>query len=227
MFCASRYNEYTRGISSGGSSLDMAFRTWMIPEELTRPVNIAAPRGMLGLGVDTNAVTERLTVAGNATITGRVAAASATFSGPVQASSANFAGSVQAASFSGAADGLTGVPKIRAAGLLPNKSSIKLEIPHYVLFTLQLSSGWPDSGGLAHILGFENQNRVAVTYTAYNGDGTSTYGGTGAHESTTNILVQFGNSSYRFTVRCPGEIDPPHNIVLEAQGVELLYRLIY
>jgi hypothetical protein len=112
-------------------------------------------------------------------------------------------------------------------GTVPAGSSVKIEIPHYTLWTLQLSSGWPHKGGVAFVQGFENDRWIAITYVKYNGDGTFNYGGEEGHESSTTTLLQFGSGAYIYTVKCPGEDTGPHNLVLTAAGVGLKYRLIY
>ncbi|MBN1667698.1 MAG: hypothetical protein JW862_11445 [Anaerolineales bacterium] len=61
-------------------------------------------------------------------------------------------------------------------GTLDDGGTLTIVIPHYYPFTLQLASGWPDYGGLAFIMGFENDRDIAVTYILYNGDGTSELG---------------------------------------------------
>ncbi len=113
-------------------------------------------------------------------------------------------------------------------GIVPSNGSVTIEIPHYTPFTLHLASGWPDFGGVAFVQGFENDRNVAITYIAYNGDGTSSYGGAECHEGDTTTLLTFGSGALIYTVRCPGEADGPHNLVLTATGVvELRYTLIY
>jgi hypothetical protein len=102
-----------------------------------------------------------------------------------------------------------------------------IEIPHWYPFTIQLASGWPDYGGVAFITGMENDYYIAITYVAYNGDGTSATGGAECYEGNTTLLLQFGSSSYVYRVRCPGEFSGAHNLVLEATGVELRYKVIY
>lgn len=89
-------DRYTRGISSGDPDEDLMFQTWVISSESEQPVVVSAPMAMLGLGVDTNGVTERLTVAGNIVASGSATAASGSFSGVVHA-----------ASFTGNGTGLT------------------------------------------------------------------------------------------------------------------------
>jgi hypothetical protein len=118
-------------------------------------------------------------------------------------------------------------PRKYYEGTLSANTTTSIDIPHYTLFTLQLSSGWPGDGGLAFILGFENDSKIGITYTKYNGDGTGAAGGAEGDEGTTTTLVQFGQGSYIYKVKCPGETNSPHNLVLTATGVELRYRLIY
>ena len=112
-------------------------------------------------------------------------------------------------------------------GTLLAGGSVTLKIPHYTLWTLQLSSGWPQSGGVCFVQGFENDWWIGVTYIKYNGDGTSAVGGTEGYEGDPTVLASFGNGGYSYIVRCPDEIVGDHNIVLTAAGVELKYRLIY
>jgi hypothetical protein len=112
-------------------------------------------------------------------------------------------------------------------GYLAAGSIVTIEIPHYTLFTLQLSSGWPHKGGLAFVQGFENDRWIAITYVKYDGDGTAEFGGAECHEGSTTTLLQFGSGTYIYTVKCPGEATGRHNLVLTAAGVGLKYRLIY
>jgi hypothetical protein len=104
-----------------------------------------------------------------------------------------------------------------------------IEIPHWYPFTLQLGSGWPDVGGVAFVTGMENDYQVGVTYIAYNGNGTSSTGGAECGEASSTVLLQFGNGSYVYQLKCPGESAGAHNLVLVATGssVELRYKLIY
>jgi hypothetical protein len=104
-----------------------------------------------------------------------------------------------------------------------------IEIPHWYPFTLQLASGWPDVGGVAFVTGMENDHYVAITYVAYNGDGTSITGGGECGEANNTVLLTFGSGSYVYQLRCPGEANDPHNLVLVATnaGVELRYKLVY
>ncbi len=112
--------------------------------------------------------------------------------------------------------------------LYPSGGSVTIEIPHWTPFTLHLASGWPNVGGVAFVQGFENDYYVAITYIAYNGDGPISYGGAECYEGNTTTLLTFGTGGYIYTVRCPGEISDPHNLVLTATGeVELRYSLMY
>lgn len=108
-------------------------------------------------------------------------------------------------------------------------TSVIIEIPNWYPFTLQLGSGWPGEGGVAFVTGMENDRVIAITYIAYNGDGTSQSGGAECVESTTTTLLTFGNGNYTYQVKCPGEASGAHNLVLSANalGVELRYKLIY
>jgi len=112
-------------------------------------------------------------------------------------------------------------------GTVPAGQSVTIEIPHYTPFTLHLGSGWPHFGGVAFVQGFENDSYVAITYIAYNGDGTSSYGGAECYEGNPTTLLTFGNGGYIYTVQCPGEASGPHNLVLTATGLELRYTLMY
>jgi hypothetical protein len=102
-----------------------------------------------------------------------------------------------------------------------------IEIPNWYPFTLQLASGWPDSGGVAFVTGMENDRNIAITYVAYNGDGTSQYGGAECYEASNTVLLTFGNGSYTYQLKCPNEAAGLHNLVLTASGVELRYKVIY
>jgi hypothetical protein len=133
------------------------------------------------------------------------------------------------------ADKLDGVhassfKQIRTEGTIGmGGGTVSLTIPHYTLWTLELSSGWPYEGGVCFVQGFENDREIGVTYTKYNGDGTSGSGGAEGHEGNNTILVSFGSGNHSYSVRCPGEDTGDHNIKLTASGtsVELKYRLLY
>jgi hypothetical protein len=118
--------------------------------------------------------------------------------------------------------------QVREQGYLAAGSTTNIVIPHYRFFTLQLACGIAAQYGMADVSGFENDRWVTVTYTLYNGDGTSDYGGNAAWENSTNNLVTFGRSSNFFYVNMPNEASGDHNLELSAQGsYELLYRLLY
>lgn len=121
--------------------------------------------------------------------------------------------------------------QIRYDGYLPEGNSITLIIPHWVPWTLQLSSGNPEHFGLCVVQGFENDRWIGVTYVKYNGDGTSAAGGAEGHENSNTILATFGSSGVNYTVQCPNEDAGDHNIKLNTDpgglGVGLRYRLIY
>jgi hypothetical protein len=104
-----------------------------------------------------------------------------------------------------------------------------IEIPNWYPFTIQMASGWPDVGGVAFVTGMENDDFVAITYVAYNGDGTSITGGAECGEASNSVLLQFGSGNYVYQLRCPGESSDPHNLVLVATNswVELRYKLVY
>jgi len=79
------------------------------------------------------------------------------------------------------------------------------------------------------VTGFENDYQIGVVYSAYNGDGTTTFSGGEGAESSSVTLVTFGSGSSVYTVECPDESLGDHNLVLRAPtgSEELRYRLIY
>lgn len=129
-------------------------------------------------------------------------------------------------------DGVHGgaMMQIRTEGTVPAGGTLTLIIPHYRPWTLHLSCGWPESGGLALVHGFENDRFIGVVYMKYNGDGTAAIAGAEGAENSNTVLVTFGSGAYSpYRVLCPNEAAGDHNIVLSAPatGVELYYRLSY
>ncbi len=102
-------------------------------------------------------------------------------------------------------------------------------IPHYTSWTLELASGDPVAGGVCTVTGFENDYQISVVYSAYNGDGTTTFSGGEGAESSSATLVTFGSGSSVYTVECPDESLGDHNLILRAPAgsEELRYSLIY
>ena len=353
---------YAGGRSSEGTNIDFMFATYVTPRE-TNPTMVSIPSGNLGVGVEPEPASERLTVAGNAAVTGRVTAASFAgngsgltnigssalaagavtsskiASGAVQGSNlATFAvtsnkilwgevhtealadgavtadkiaagavgypaladhsitsikiasnavgpaelndQAVEARALASAAVGTAALHdnavttakltnnavtaakladgtclaeladddgvgsgldadlldgedsaslvRVRAGGLVPVGATTNFLPPHFVPFTLQLASENPYFGGVAQIVGFENDSHVSIAFTAYNGaDGTSTNGGAkGSYGDGTNLL-QFGSTNYRYDLRCRG----PGLVGLELSTTGSVagayYRLIY
>lgn len=68
-------NPYPRGLSSEGPDIDFLFATY-VSSLNTNMALVSVPSGNLGVGVEPTPTSERLTVAGNAVVTGSVAAAS-------------------------------------------------------------------------------------------------------------------------------------------------------
>jgi hypothetical protein len=128
-------------------------------------------------------------------------------------------------------DGVQGSLYERATmeGTVEAGSTQIIDIPSWYPFTLQLASGWPDWGGMAMVMGFENDRFIGVTYILYNGDGTSEYGGSECWEGSDTVLVEFGNGDYTYQLKCPGEASGAHNLLLVVPytAVEMRYKLIY
>jgi hypothetical protein len=123
-----------------------------------------------------------------------------------------------------------GLMQLRASGLISGGNALTITIPHYTIFTLELASGQADWGGMAFVEGFENDQYATLFYMKFNADGTSAVSGGSGNCQSTNLLLQFGNSTYGTnTVRCAadaGGVYPCH-LNLRAGTYELLYRLIY
>jgi hypothetical protein len=103
-----------------------------------------------------------------------------------------------------------------------------LTIPHFIPWSLQLSSEWPGSGGTAQVQGFENDGRTAITFVKYDGTGVGAAGGAQCDHPTQDPLLQFGQGAYSYTLRCPGTATDQHQLVLSVAGtLRLSYRLMY
>jgi hypothetical protein len=178
-----------------------------------------------GVGIGTTTPTEMLDVSGGIKASGTITSTVSTGTAPFNLSSGTKCDSLNA----DMVDGMhaSSFTQIRAEGTVSAGAKETLVIPHYILWTLQLASGHPQSGGVCFVQGFENDWYIGVTYVKYNGDGTSGAGGAESDEATTTTLVSFGSGPYLYSVTCPGENTGDHNIVLNAAGVELRYRLIY
>lgn len=129
-------------------------------------------------------------------------------------------------------DGVHGgaIMQIRAQGTVAQGGSLTLVIPHYRPWTLHLSCGWPEVGGVCFVHGFENDRYIGVVYMKNNGDGTAAIAAGEGYEGSNTVLVTFGSGSFSpYQVVCPNEAGGDHNIVLKAPatGVELYYRLSY
>lgn len=177
------------------------------------------------VSIGTTTPAEKLDVNGGIKVTGRITSTVSTGTAPLNLSSGTKCDSLNADMVDGVH--ASSFMQIRAQGIVSAGTSATLVIPNYIPWTLQLASGWPASGGVCFVQGFENDRIIAVTYIKYNGDGTSAAGGAEGSELSTTTLVSFGSSSYLYSVTCPGENTGDHNIVLNAAGVELSYRLIY
>jgi hypothetical protein len=188
-------------------------------------VRLENPGDTVGIGTASPAA--KLDVNGGVKVSGRITSTVATGTAPFNLSSSTKCDSLNA----DMVDGIHGgsFTRIREEGTVWSGNSTTLVIPHYTLWTLQLACGHPHSGGVCFVQGFENDRYIGITYTKYNGDGTSGAGGAEGHESGTTALVSFGAGLYIYSVKCPGEASDDHNIVLDASGanVELRYRLVY
>ena len=119
---------------------------------------------------------------------------------------------------------------IRASGVIVAGQETTVVIPHWTPFQIEIASGWPDSYGLAHIIGFENDDDVGVASIEYNGNATSEATGSECAESSTDTIVDFGpNANNGGYIKCPGEETGDHNLVIgaKADSVEIVYRVIY
>ncbi len=177
------------------------------------------------VGIGTTTPAEKLDVNGGIRATGRITSTVSTGTAPLSLSSSTKCDSLNADMVDGVhASSFT---QIRAEGTVWGGTSATLVIPHYIPWTLQLACGQPTAGGVCFVQGFENDRYIGVTYIKYNGDGSSAVGGAEGYENSTTTLVSFGSGSYLYSVTCPGESTGDHNIVLNAAGIELRYRLIY
>lgn len=179
------------------------------------------------VGIGTTSPAEKLDVSGGIKLSGRITSTVSTGTAPFSISSSTKNDSLNADMVDGVHS--SSFLQIRSQGLVVAGTSTTIVIPHYLPWTLQLASGWPDYGGVCFVQGFENMRHIGVTYIKYNGDGTSAAGGAEGSESSTATLVSFGSVDCVYSVKCPGEAVGDYNIVLDASGswLELSYRLIY
>lgn len=117
--------------------------------------------------------------------------------------------------------------RIQAGGLVLAGVTTNILPPHFIPFTLQLASENSYFGGVARVVGFENDNHVALVFDAYNGaDGTSTNGGAKGTYGDGDELLQFGSTNYRYQLRCAtGQVGLELSTTGSVSGV--YYRLIY
>jgi hypothetical protein len=190
-------------------------------------VRLESPGDTVGIGTASPAA--KLDVNGGMKVTGRITSTVSTGTAPLELSSSTKNDSLNADMVDGLHAG--SFTQIRAEGTVTHGNSTALVIPHYVLWTLQLACGHPQTGGVCFVQGFENDRYIAVTYIKYDGDGGGgQVGGAEGYEGNTTTLVSFGSGLSIYSVKCPGESIDDHNIVLDASGsttLELRYRLIY
>lgn len=117
--------------------------------------------------------------------------------------------------------------RIQASGLIPAGTNFVISLPHFIPFALQVGCEHPHEGGVAQICGFENDSHVGITFQAYHGNGTSTNGGSEGIYGTGVELLQFGDSGYRYVLRCNNA--GPNGLELSTTNSALgaYYRLIY
>lgn len=119
-------------------------------------------------------------------------------------------------------------PRKAFDGHLAAPGTFTITVPHFSMWTLQLSSDWGTSGQ-AFVQGFENDGIAGVVYMEYDGQGVSAAtGGADCNLTTTSVLLQFGISPNTYTLRCPGASTDTHQLVIVANGgLPLHYRLVY
>ena len=117
--------------------------------------------------------------------------------------------------------------RIQASGLISAGTNFVISLPHFTPFALQVGCEHPHEGGVAQICGFENDSHVGITFQAYHGNGTSTNGGGEGTYGSGTILLQFGDGSYRYVLRCNNA--GPNGLELSTTNSALgaYYRLLY
>ncbi|MDQ7779410.1 MAG: hypothetical protein RDV41_06830, partial [Planctomycetota bacterium] len=75
--------------------------------------------------------------------------------------------------------------------------------PHWITFEMVISLEWAYYG-TAHIVGYENDNTVIISWHASNGDGTMSWGEAEATEASGAVLFGFGTGNERIRVRTSG-----------------------
>jgi hypothetical protein len=104
-------------------------------------------------------------------------------------------------------------------------SSVTVTYNHYYNFEIITSLEWA-LYGIAHIVGFENDGHVLLTWYASNGDGTMSWGEAKGMEGGSNVLFAFGNGNHIVRIKTSAALNT-HTLILETNDPVLLIKYTY
>jgi len=105
-------------------------------------------------------------------------------------------------------------------------SSVSVTYGHFYNFEVIASLEWSTHGGIAHIIGFENDGNLIIAWYASNGNGTMSWGEAKGTEGTSSVLFAFGNGSYIIRVKTSATLGT-HTLILETNDPDLTIRTTY
>ncbi len=104
--------------------------------------------------------------------------------------------------------------------------SVTVTYAHYYNFEIITSLDWATAGGIAHIIGFENDGALIISWYATNGDGTMSWGEAKALEGSNNVLFAFGNGTSIIRVKASPALNN-HTLIFETNHSFLNIKYTY